>query len=174
MEFLLDLDVGNRRRRRLELEKQIAGLETEWSQARQHLTSRLGNLSRLQNIPSRPVEDFSSAPSIGVEVYLEEEWLALEDAVDYPSEHVAAIRQYQLEVAFVDLKRDETMMRPLCLPALLLPFSHLRWRSYQTFPHCVGLANGNLHQAGSAFSLSLSPPQCPPWGRTAVARNSGH
>ncbi|MDW9480460.1 hypothetical protein [Sinorhizobium meliloti] len=97
MEFLLDLDVGNRRRRRLELEKQIARLETEWSQARQHLTSRLGNLSRLQNIPSRPVEGFSSAPSISVEVYLEEEWLALEDAIDYTKTQVDDLETAELQ-----------------------------------------------------------------------------
>lgn len=97
MEFLLDLDVGNRRRRRLELEKQLARLEMEWSQARQHLMSRLGNLSRLQNIPSRPVEGFSSEPSIGIEVYLEEEWLALEDAVDYTQTQVEDLEDVELQ-----------------------------------------------------------------------------
>lgn len=54
MEFLLNLDVGERRRQRQEVEKKIGSLEGEWASIRQHLISRLGNLSRLQNIPETP------------------------------------------------------------------------------------------------------------------------
>lgn len=97
MEFLLDLDVGKKRRRRLELQKQISGLETEWSQARQYLISKLGNLSRLQNIPSQPVKGFSSAPSIGVEVYVEDEWLGLDEAVDYTKSRVDELEAADLQ-----------------------------------------------------------------------------
>lgn len=83
MEFLLDLDVGERRRRRLEIQKHISALEGEWSSTRQHLTARLGNLSRLQNIPATPPKDFTTAPAIEIEVYLEGEWVSLSEAAAY-------------------------------------------------------------------------------------------
>ncbi|TCA02553.1 hypothetical protein [Rhizobium leguminosarum] len=98
MEYLLDLDVGTRRRRRLELQKQISSLETEWSQARQHLISRLGNLSRLQNIPASPPKDFASAPAIEIEVYLDDEWVALEIATEHIKAEVQELETTDLQI----------------------------------------------------------------------------
>lgn len=98
MEFLLDLDVGSRRRKRLELQKQIDALEAEWSSVRQNLIARLGNKSRLSNIPNSPLKDFGKAPSIGVEVYLDEEWIPISLAI----EHI------QSEIETVEAADDQT------------------------------------------------------------------
>lgn len=85
MEFLLKLDVGERRRRRLEIQKNVAALESDWAAARQHLIGRLGNLARLRNIPASPPKEFSSAPAVEIEVHLEGEWITIQDAVNYTS-----------------------------------------------------------------------------------------
>lgn len=109
MEFLLNLDVGIRRRRRLELEKQISGLESEWSQTRQFLISRLGNLSRLQNISAQPIKGFSETRSIGIEVYLEDEWITLDEAVEYTKLKVVELEAADLQTVedvVPDLQRE--------------------------------------------------------------------
>lgn len=101
LEYLIDLDVGSRRRRRLELEKQISALTGEWSSARQHLVARLGNLSRLSNIPNAPPKDFGKNPSINIEVYLEEEWIPLALALEHTLDQVQ-----ELEAADIQTTED--------------------------------------------------------------------
>jgi predicted nucleic acid-binding Zn-ribbon protein len=109
MEFLLNLDVGERRRQRQEVEKRIASLEGEWAAIRQHLISRLGNLSRLQNIAATPPKEFSADSGLAIEVYLEGEWVALPIAVQYTEDQVAALEKEELattEDAAPDLERE--------------------------------------------------------------------
>ncbi|MGN7714050.1 hypothetical protein [Rhizobiales bacterium] len=109
MEFILNLDVGERRRQRQEVEKRIASLEGEWVATRQHLISRLGNLSRLQNIAATPPKEFSADSGLAIEVYLEGEWVALPIAVQYTDDQVAALEMEELattEDAAPDLERE--------------------------------------------------------------------
>ncbi len=109
MEFILNLDVGERRRQRQEVEKRIASLEGEWVATRQHLISRLGNLSRLQNIAATPPKEFSADSGLAIEVYLEGEWVALPIAVQYTDDQVAALEMVELattEDAAPDLERE--------------------------------------------------------------------
>lgn len=96
MEFLLNLDVGERRRQRHEIEKRIAALEGEWATARQHLIGRLGNLSRLQNIPATPPKEFSAETGLAIEVYLEGEWVALPLAIQYTDDEAAQLEAEEL------------------------------------------------------------------------------
>ncbi len=109
MEFLLNLDVGERRRQRQEVEKKIGSLEGEWASIRQHLISRLGNLSRLQNIPETPPKKFSADDGLAIEVYLEGEWVALSIALQYTDDQIEEIEASELattEDAVPDLERE--------------------------------------------------------------------
>ncbi len=107
--FLLNLDVGERRRQRQEVEKKIGSLEGEWASIRQHLISRLGNLSRLQNIPETPPRKFSADDGLAIEVYLEGEWVALSIALQYTDDQIEELEASELattEDAVPDLERE--------------------------------------------------------------------
>nr|WP_314092470.1 hypothetical protein [uncultured Shinella sp.] len=97
MEFLLKLEVGERRRRRIEIQKSVAALESDWIAARQHLIGRLGNLARLRNIPASPPKEFSSAPAVEIELHLDGEWITIQDAVNYTSILVDELEATELQ-----------------------------------------------------------------------------
>lgn len=96
IEFLIDLEDGKRRRRRLDLNKQLLAVQTAWSSTRGEVLDRLGNLVRLSNIPTRPNESFKREEGISIEVYDGDEWLPLSQAAAASSSELEDLEAREL------------------------------------------------------------------------------
>lgn len=97
MEFLLDLDAGKIRRQRAELNKRIKNLIGEWQERRRLLDRSTVAQVRYSGVPMTPTAEFAVNPSIELEIYLEDEWLPLTDAIKQIQEEVEELSQRELK-----------------------------------------------------------------------------
>ena len=109
MEFLLRLDIGEARRRQAELRKEISYLEQRWQDKRADLIEGHRTIVRVSGLPPNPTAEFSQAPEVGVTVYFEDGWMAVEDL----SSEVKRRRQALEEVVPKDAEgaKDELQLK---------------------------------------------------------------
>ena len=81
MEFVLQLDIGEARRRYSELRGEIAQIEQRWRDKRRDIVDSNRSLVRVAGLPQTPTIEFSQKPEVGVSVYFEERWISVDDIV---------------------------------------------------------------------------------------------
>ena len=79
MEFVLDLDIGQARRRYAELSKEVRYLEQRWKDKRTDLVQKSRTITRVSGIPSTPTAEFAHDPEVIMSAYFEDEWISVDD-----------------------------------------------------------------------------------------------
>lgn len=124
MEFVLQLEVGENRKRRADIRRLSALEERSWDTVYKRLQGRLGALIRISGLPKRPTAGFAKSPTTSVEVFYEQEWISLGKARDVliglaenlrqkevqPVENVAPILEKRLKTLSSNLQEQETLL----------------------------------------------------------------
>lgn len=91
MEFILDLDAGRIRRERAELRQALAASEQQWSTLKKRLLDAAGPLIRFTNILDIPSAEFRHADLPEMEVFEENQWTSLDNALSLKKQKVAIL-----------------------------------------------------------------------------------
>lgn len=123
MEFILRLDIGEARRRRAELRKELVYVEQRWKDKRSDLVQRHHAMVRVTGLPVIPTAEFSRHPEVRVSVYFEDEWMSVEDvslqakkrrealeAIE-PKDADSAQGDLQLQLKVMEEKESELLAR---------------------------------------------------------------
>lgn len=79
MEFVLQLDIADKRRRYVELRREVKYLEQRWKDRRNDLLQRSSTIVRITGIPEVPTSELSYDSDVRVLAYFEDKWIAVDD-----------------------------------------------------------------------------------------------
>lgn len=79
MEFVLQLDVGEMRRRYAELRREMSHLEQRWRDKTIDLKQRYSAKVRVHGLPSEPTVEFVREADVRVSAYYDDEWRTLDE-----------------------------------------------------------------------------------------------
>ncbi|MEL7738784.1 hypothetical protein AAG614_10410 [Citromicrobium bathyomarinum] len=91
IEFVLDLDAGKIRRRRAELRRELASVESRFSNRRDDLLDDAGKLVRIGGIPKKPSEDFAAEAAGYLTVFHNGEWVDFQKVASLIEQEIASL-----------------------------------------------------------------------------------
>lgn len=95
MEFLLDLDAGKIRRQRSEIRAAVGNVNQKWVDRRKVLEEQAGKVGRMRGLPLQPTAEFAQAPDMKFEIFRQDEWQDIEEAIRRAAARIQELEDQQ-------------------------------------------------------------------------------
>ena len=111
IEYVLDLDAGKTRRRRAELRRELASVESRFSNRRDDLFDDAGKLVKISGIPKKPSEDFAADAAGYLTVFHNGEWVDFQEVASLIEQDIASLDDIDETTVGAELDELRTNLR---------------------------------------------------------------
>ncbi|MCA0939333.1 AAA family ATPase [Salipiger pacificus] len=178
MEFVLDLDVGRKRRRLTELRRKRSALEREWKAKRASFLEARSSTFKVEGIPLDPTAEFAKEGDFTLHVFYDSEWVPLDRAQEELSESIRELEKKEFSAVEDDVEylkdrlasKEEELLEAMAGLAVATNDYNVAISERNSLARRISTLNEDLSQNrdtlklrnfGSVLGESVSSGSCP-------------